>query len=269
MIIKNLEAEHRIFEPEDRTPANASILGSMALSFGFNSNHFPALFGLEEQHGYMITKWRTPVTQMNKLQALTNAMTAMAKNYRMDDIPDDCPDFPGCYVAARAVVHASARDYDFAVKVYEDLKAVMPHDWVEDTAARLNAMSDFQPLLMNQALTLMDHQTFEGAICQLIGLKPADMVRSGLMDTRRARDLVKGKEDWRPGEIEGVLLPALRDVSSKLRDAIPVDLDIQDSHLDAMRDLSPALTATAWQLWPTLRPEIETVSEWISVHRPD
>jgi len=52
---------------------------------------------------------------------------------------------------------------------------------------------------------------------------------------------------------DDVRLPAVYEVACRLQAAIPYDLDYDDDQLDAMAALWPALVATAWQMWPSLR----------------
>ena len=269
MIIKDLQADHHIFPEEQRTPPLFSVPGSIAASLGLGVEALPYLFGegRGEAHGYMQTKWRMPVNLLNSLQPVVNIATTVAKNWRMDDVSPDDDDFPGCLIAARAIIHATTRSYDFAVELYEDMKAMRPEGW-EKSDGRVEVMKRYQAALPTQSVTCTDHSAIEGALLRMIGFQPADLVKTGLVDKRRALDLLNGRSLWRQDEIDDVLMPALYDVAATLQEAIPYDLDYDDDHLDAMAALSPALAATAWQLWPSLRSNIEIASPWFSVHRP-
>ena len=268
MIITDLKADHYIFPEELRTPPLFSVPGSITASLGLGINDMPHLFGgRTEGHGYMITKWRMPVNLLNDLQLAVNIATTVAKNWRMDDVPADEDDFPGCLVSARAIIHGSTRSYEFAAQLYEEMKDLRPDGW-EKSDDRTLVMRRYQDALPTRAVKCTDHPTIEGALCRMIGFQPGDMVKTGLVDKRRALDLANGRSLWRQDEIDDVFLPALFEASCRLRESIPYDLDYDDDHLDAMAALSPALAATAWQLWPSLRSNIEIASPWFSVHRP-
>ena len=268
MIIHDLQAEHQVFPVELRTPPLFSVPGSIAASFGFGIDDLPDLFGgRTEGHGYMMTKWRTPVPLLNDLQPAVNAATTVAKNWRMDDLPEGEPDFPGCLISARAIIHASAHSYDFAVELYQDMLALRPKDWEKNTTARVAIMARYQAHMPTPAVRAIDHPTIEGALCRMAGFKPGSLVQAGV-GKRRALDLANGRSSWRQEEIDGALLPALAGLATTLQEAIPYALDYDEEHLDAMAGLSPALAATVWQMWPSLRNEIEIASPWFSVHRP-
>ena len=268
MIITDLAAEHHIFPEDQRTPPLFSVPGSIAASFGLGVKDYPQLFGgRAEGHGYLVTKWRTPVTLLNNLQLAVNVATASAKNWRMDDLPYDEPDYPGCLISARAIIHASAHSHEFAVEIYEQMKELRPEGW-EKNPDRTAVMARFQAALPTQDVAAIDHPTIEGALCRMVGFQPRDIVRTGLVDKRRSLDLLNGRSAWRQDEIDDVLLPALFNVSCKLGDTIPYALDYDAEHLEAMASLWPALAASVWQMWPSLRNNIEEVSPWFSVHRP-
>lgn len=267
MIINDLQAEHHIFPDDERTPPLFSVPGSIAASLGLGVDDMPKLFGgRTEGHGYMITKWRTPVTMLNDLQPVVNAVATVAKNWRMDDVPDDEPDFPGCLVSARAIIHASTHSYEFAQDIYEQMKELRPDGW-EKSDERASVLDRFKQA-MPADVKPVDHATIEGSLCRMIGLKPAYILKTGLVDKRRVAELLNGRSPWREDEVDDVMMPALYEAACRLQQAIPYDLEYDLEHLDAMAALSPALAASAWQLWPSLRSEIEAASPWFSVHRP-
>lgn len=270
MIIKDLQADHHIFPEEQRTPPLFSVPGSITASLGLSIEALPHLFGSgrTEGHGYMQTKWRMPVNLLNQLQPAVNIATTVAKNWRMDDVSADDDKFPGCLISARAIIHGTTRSYEFAVELYQKMATIRPEGW-ERSEVRFEVMKRYQAALPTQAVTCTDHPTIEGALLRMIGFQPVNLVKTGLVDKRRALDLLSGRSLWRPDEIDDVFLPALYDAACKLHEAIPFSLDYDDDHLDAIADLSPALAATAWQLWPSLRNNIEIASPWFSVHRPD
>lgn len=266
MIIRDLDYEHQIFDEDQRTPPLFSLPGSIAASFGIGVNDLGALYGGRGQdHGYLITKWRTPAPLLNPLQTAVNIATADAKIWRMDDVPEGDEDiFPGCLISARAIIHASANSHDFAVDLYERMNEMRPAGW-ERSEERVSVMQRYQAALHTQDARMIDHQTIEGAICRMIGFQPKHLAITGLVDKRRAVDLVNGRTLWRQDEVDDVLFPALYEVGCQLQNAIPYDLDWDDDHLEAMAALSPTMAATAWQLWPSLRPHIEAASPWFSV----
>jgi len=243
MIITDLQAEHHIFAEDERTPPLFSVPGSIAASFGLGIDDLPHLFGGRgEGHGYMVTKWRMPVNLLNELQPAANIAATIAKNWRMDDVPDDEPYFPGCLISARAIIHASAASFDFAVELYERMRDLRPEGWEKDTG-RAAIMARIQSALPSN-VQANDHPTIEGALCRMIGFKPGDILKTGLVVKQRAAELVNGRSLWRQDEIDDVMLPAIYEASCRLQAAIPYDLDYDDEHLDAMAALWPALAAS-------------------------
>lgn len=267
MIIRDLQSEHLIFGEEDSTPPLYSVPGSIAASLGLGVEDLPHLFGGRDQtHGYMITKWRMPVNLLNPLQPVVNVMTTKARDLRFTLLPDDTDtEFPGCLIAARTVLFASARSFDDGLYLLRQLQTMRPDDW-SNSEGRTEVMEVTSAMLPLE-VSPKDHTTIEGALCRMMGVQPFDLVRTGICYRRRATDLINGRSEWREDEIDDLLIPAFYDFACKLQEAIPQELPYDDAGRAALAALRPAQAATAWQLWPTLRNEVEACSEWFSVHR--
>ena len=98
-------------------------------------------------------------------------------------------------------------------------------------------MERFQQALPSQAVKAIDHRTIEGALCKMIGFQQKVIMNTGLVDKRRAAELVNGRALWRQDEIDDVRLTAVYEVACRLQAAIRYDLDYGDDQLDAMAAL--------------------------------
>lgn len=240
-----------------------SILGCICRSLGFKQGDFRILTGVGIRDHVMNMRIRTPSYLMKRFRPLCSLMAKTAQYYVDDDIPHDFPDWPGCWITARAILIGAAKSSGEAIEIYHDMKEVFPSDW-QTNPLRSQLLRCFHQPLLHQGLPLIDHPTIEGAVCTIIGLTRDNLDHRRSICKNDAHALIQGHQEWEKDEIENVFLPLLKDTSQWLQKVIP-EGEADDSHREAIRNLTASQTAMIWQLWPWLRQPIQEESPWIYV----
>jgi hypothetical protein len=261
MIISGLNKEK--LDDKYRCAPGASILGSLCRSLGYDQEEFYTMTGIRLRDDVMKMRKRTPSYVLKRFRPLFVLLANTAQHYADENLPEGYPDWPGCSIAARAILIAAAKSSQDALQTYKDMKEARPDDW-RDSPLRLLILSSFHQPEFLQHLELVDRATIEGAVCLILGLTRATMAKpNGLGEN--AQELIKGYQDWSDDEIEQIFLPLLEETSQWMREAIPAG-EPDASHKQAIRNLTPVQIATIWQLWPRLRRTIQEESPWIYVH---
>lgn len=268
MIVK----DHHDLPEMDRdrwVPAVLSLPGAFARSVGTTLQDVPTLFGqpdLDQGHARMTGRWSFPAPALGPLQRMTNAMLFDAHNLASEDVDDVPSESITALAYGRAILLSAFNldgDTDFIAEELAHASDVMrEHGPTDDQRADAGARyASFLP--DDRLVEIIDPGTVHSVLGLLIGLQRAELMECGVPKSK-ASAYLNGREDWENEEAVRMLARRAALVARRLREALPYgDDEADDLHRLGIHQLTPAETATAWQLFPVARTEIERWSPWL------
>ena len=255
---------------EARTVAAVvSLPGTIARSVGATLADVPVLFGqpdLYEGHARMTGRWSFPAPALGPLQRMVNAILFDAQTVGLEDIEDVQREAVSALSLARSVlVQAFFAEGDDAFVAEAlacagaKLETYGPGD--DERADRGDRYASFLP--SDRMVELVDPGTVESVVAVMVGIQRADVVSCGVPKSTAAGYL-NGREDWLNQAACQLLCERVAETMARIRSAVPLfDEPATDEQGAMIHALTPAETATMWQLFPIARPEIERWSPWM------
>jgi len=268
MIISSPSQLYEIDEARRVDPV-VSLPGALARSIGANLNSVPTLFGdptIVPGHAWLFGRWPVPAHILGPLQSCVNGIVYDAHNISCEDEWDVPEESMTCLAYARSILLRGTMlsgDSDW-FKNEIDIALDRMSAYGSDLGAMERSGARYASHLpAGRSVTIIDYSTVEAALALLVGIQRSEIVACGVPKSTSSGYL-NGREDWLNDDAERLLVDRCVDLSSHFYDSIPFGDDLaNDGQAAAIYEFTPAETATAWQLFPAARNEIERHSVWL------